>query len=57
LIENPMRHKRLREYLHGKLAGTAVTITDARMGSYETDGRAFLGQKRDARDVLRLMSR
>ena len=56
LIENPIRHKRLREYIHGKLADTAVTITDARMGSYETDGRGLLGQKRDARDVLRLIA-
>ena len=56
LIENPLRHKRLREYIHGKLAHTALTISDARMGSYETDGKAFLGQKRDARDVLRLIA-
>jgi hypothetical protein len=56
LIENPLRHKRLREYIHEKLAHTAVTITNARMGSYETDGRALLGQKRDAKDVLRLIA-
>jgi hypothetical protein len=56
LIENPIRHKRLREYIHAKLAHAAVTITDARTGSYETDGRAFLGQKRDAKDVLRLIA-
>jgi hypothetical protein len=56
LIENPMRHTRLREYIHGKLAQTAVTITDPRMGSYETDGKAYLGQKRDAKDVLRLIA-
>ena len=31
--------------------GTATVVTDLRDGSYETDGRAFLGLKRDARDI------
>lgn len=56
LIESPIRHKRIRELIHGKLGARAVSITDARPGSYETDGKAYLGQKRDARDVLRSLS-
>jgi hypothetical protein len=56
LIENPVRHKRIRELIHGKLAARAVPITDARPGNYETDGQAYLGRKRDARDVLRALS-
>ena len=56
LIENPIRHKRIRELIHGKLAARAVSITDARPGSYETDGQAYLGRKRDARDVLKALS-
>jgi hypothetical protein len=31
--------------------GTAVVVTNLRDGSYETDGRAYLGLKRDARDI------
>jgi len=30
---------------------TAVTVTNIRDGQYETDGRAYLGLKRDARDI------
>lgn len=56
LIEAPLRHKRIRELIHQKLAARAISITDARPGSYETDGKAYLGQKRDARDVLRALS-
>jgi putative oligomerization/nucleic acid binding protein len=31
--------------------GTAVVVTNLREGAYETDGRAYLGRKRDARDI------
>jgi hypothetical protein len=31
--------------------GTATVVTSVRDGSYETDGRAYLGMKRDARDI------
>src|SRR5262245_24481890 len=31
--------------------GTATLVTNVRDGQYETDGRAYLGLKRDARDV------
>lgn len=31
--------------------GTAVMVTNLRDGQYETDGRAYLGLKRDARDI------
>jgi hypothetical protein len=31
--------------------GTATLVTNLRDGSYETDGRAYLGLKRDARDI------
>ena len=33
--------------------GTATTVTNVREGTYETDGRAYLGLKRDARDIMR----
>jgi hypothetical protein len=56
LIEAPLRHKRIRELIHSKLAARAVSISDARPGTYETDGKAYLGRKRDARDVLKALS-
>ena len=31
--------------------GTAVIVTNLRDGEYETDGRAYLGVKRDVRDI------
>jgi len=31
--------------------GTAVVVTNLRDSTYETDGRAYLGLKRDARDI------
>jgi len=31
--------------------GTATVVTNVRDGSYETDGHAYLGLKRDARDI------
>ena len=31
--------------------GTATIVTNVRDGNYETDGRAYLGLKRDARDI------
>jgi len=33
--------------------GTATVVTNVRGGGYETDGRAYLGLKRDARDIAR----
>jgi hypothetical protein len=32
-------------------SGTATVVTNLRDGQYETDGRAYLGLKRDARDI------
>ena len=31
--------------------GTATIVTNVRDGQYETDGRAYLGLKRDTRDI------
>src|SRR5262249_16385793 len=49
-------HKRktgLLERIRARLdaTGTAVVVTNLRDGGYETDGRAYLGLKRDARDI------
>jgi len=43
----------LLEFIRARLdaTGTAVVVTNLRDGRYETDGRAFLGLKRDARDI------
>src|SRR5689334_13715054 len=45
-----------REFLRMILAsldatGTATVVTNLRDGTYETDGHAYLGRKRDARDI------
>lgn len=50
-IENPIRHKRIREMIQKALAMTEVIVTNVQSGEYETDGRAYLGLKRDARDI------
>ena len=52
-ISGSAMHKKLREALENALAetGTATVVTNLRDGSYETDGRAYLGLKRDARDI------
>ena len=51
LIENPLRHKRIREMLQERLATTAAVVTSVRDGEYETSGEAYLGLKRDAADI------
>lgn len=50
-IENPIRHKRIREMIQKALAKTEVVVTNVQSGEYETDGKAYLGLKRDARDI------
>ena len=39
------------------VSGTATVVTNLRDGSYETDGRAYLGLKRDGRDILPTLRR
>ena len=43
----------LLQFIRARLdaTGTAVVVTNLRDGRYETDGRAYLGLKRDARDI------
>jgi hypothetical protein len=43
----------LIEFIRMRLdaTGTATLVTNLRDGQYETDGRAYLGLKRDARDI------
>jgi hypothetical protein len=43
----------LLQFIRARLdaTGTATVVTNLRDGQYETDGRAFLGLKRDARDI------
>jgi hypothetical protein len=41
----------LLNFIRSRLEPTAVVVTNVRDGSYETDGRAYLGLKRDARDI------
>jgi hypothetical protein len=52
-ISGSAKHKEFRQFLEDTLAatGTATVVTNLRDGSYETDGHAYLGLKRDARDV------
>jgi Short C-terminal domain len=49
----------LLQYIRTRLeaAGTATVVTNVRDGQYETDGRAYLGMKRDARDILPALRR
>lgn len=49
----------LIELIRSKLdaTGTAVTVTNIRYGHYDTDGTAYLGLKRDARDIPPTLSR
>ena len=47
----------LMQFVRTRLEGTAVVVTKVRDGSYETDGRAYLGMKRDARDILPALRR
>ena len=50
-IENPLRNKRIRQMLQDALGKTAVVVTNVQDGEYETDGKEYLGLKRDARDI------
>ena|SRR5215831_1529606 len=47
----------LMQYIRARLNTTAVVVTSVRDGSYETDGRAYLGLKRDARDIMPTLRR
>ena len=38
VIENPLRHNRIREAIQQKLGKTAVVVTDLEDGEYETTG-------------------
>lgn len=51
MIENPLRHNRIREAIQHRLGKTAVVVTNLQDGEYETSGEAYLGRKRDARDI------
>ena len=51
LIENPLRHNRIRQMLHETLAKTAIAVTNVRDDEYGTTGEAYLGLKRDAADI------
>ena len=50
-IENPLRNKRIREMLQERLRKTAIVVTNVQDGEYETDGKEYLGLKRDAQDI------
>ena len=51
------RTTRLMQFIRARLEGTAVVVTNPRDGEYESDGRAYLGLKRDARDILPTLRR
>lgn len=51
MIENPLRHNRIREAIQQRLGQAAVVVTHLQDGEYETSGDAYLGRKRDARDI------
>lgn len=53
IIQTDERATRLIEFIRARLdaTGTATVVTNVRDGKYETDGRAYLGLKRDARDI------
>lgn len=42
----------LLQFIRTRLDSTAVVVTNVRDGAYETDGRAYLGLKRDAHDSI-----
>jgi hypothetical protein len=52
MIENPLRHNRIREAIERKLGNRAVVLKDVHDRKYDTDGTAYLGRKRDARDII-----
>jgi hypothetical protein len=47
----------LIQFIQRRLDGTATVVTNLRDGQYETDGKAYLGLKRDARDILPALPR
>ena len=47
----------LMQFIRTRLDSAAVVVTNLRDGAYETDGRAYLGMKRDARDILPALRR
>lgn len=53
LMPTEKRRTGLLELIRAQLdaTGTATVVTNLRDGNYETDGRAYLGLKRDARDI------
>jgi hypothetical protein len=53
LFATAKRRTGLLELIRARLdaTGTATVVTNLRDGTYETDGRAYLGLKRDARDI------
>jgi len=52
-ISGSAKHKELLRVIEDALAktGTATIVSSLRDGDYETDGHAYLGLKRDARDI------
>jgi hypothetical protein len=52
-ISGSAKHKEFLQVIEDALAetGTATVVSNLRDGNYETDGRAYLGLKRDARDT------
>jgi len=53
LMPTTKRRTGLLERIRARLdaTGTATVVTNLRDGKYETDGRAYLGLKRDGRDI------
>jgi hypothetical protein len=51
LIPSGEGKARFLRFIRTRLDGTGTVITNVRDGKYETDGRAYLGLKRDARDI------
>ena len=51
LIPGEEGKTRFLRFIRTRLDATGTVVTNVREGSYETDGRAFLGLKRDARDI------
>ena|SRR2546426_3466966 len=47
----------LMQFIRTRLDSTAVVVSNLRDGPYETNGRAYLGMKRDARDILPALRR
>ena len=52
-ISGATKHKEFLRVIQEALdaTGTETIVTNLRDGTYETDGRAYLGRKRDARDI------